>query len=135
MPSLVFILFPFLYLQGVERVLQFVKSKFPQMDVISLSGNFCTDKKPAAINWLEGRGKSVVCEAVIPAQVVKQVRSIEKGCSDSHYLWYIILYSRHYNPTLLYYPMSPFHHLCHTITYYFLCLHSIPLSMSHISYL
>jgi len=60
-------------LQGVERVLQFVKTKFPEMDVISLSGNFCTDKKPAAINWLEGRGKSVVCEAVIPAQVVKQV--------------------------------------------------------------
>lgn len=60
-------------LQGVERVLHFVKTKFPEMDVISLSGNFCTDKKPAAINWLEGRGKSVVCEAVIPAQVVKQV--------------------------------------------------------------
>lgn len=67
-------------LQGVERVLQFVKTKFPEMDVISLSGNFCTDKKPAAINWLEGRGKSVVCEAVIPAQVVKQVCSVEKAC-------------------------------------------------------
>ena len=59
--------------QGVERVLDFVKSKFPEMDTISLSGNFCTDKKPAAINWLEGRGKSVVCEATVPAQVVKQV--------------------------------------------------------------
>ena len=66
-------------MQGVERVLQFVKSKFPEMDIISLSGNFCTDKKPAAINWLEGRGKSVVCEAVIPAQVVKQVCGVEKG--------------------------------------------------------
>lgn len=63
-------------LQGVERVLHFVKTIFPEMDVISLSGNFCTDKKPAAINWLEGRGKSVVCEAVIPAQVVKQVYSV-----------------------------------------------------------
>ena len=43
------------------------------MEVISLSGNFCTDKKPAAINWLGGRGKSVVCEATIPGQVVNQV--------------------------------------------------------------
>lgn len=59
--------------QGVEKTLQFVQSMFPNMEVISLSGNFCTDKKPAAINWLEGRGKSVVCEATIPAHVVKQV--------------------------------------------------------------
>jgi len=36
-------------------------------------GNFCTDKKPAAVNWVEGRGKSVVAEAIIPAHVVKSV--------------------------------------------------------------
>ena len=59
--------------QGVEKAIHFVESQFPGMEVISLSGNFCTDKKPAAINWLGGRGKSVVCEATIPAQVVKQV--------------------------------------------------------------
>ena len=47
------------------------------MEVISLSGNFCTDKKPSAINWIEGRGKSVVCEATIPAQAVKQVYTVE----------------------------------------------------------
>lgn len=59
--------------KGVEKALECVKGKFPHLEVISLSGNFCTDKKPAAINWLEGRGKSVVCEATIPAAVVKQV--------------------------------------------------------------
>lgn len=36
-------------------------------------GNFCSDKKPAAVNWIEGRGKSVVCEAVIKEQVLKRV--------------------------------------------------------------
>ena len=36
-------------------------------------GNLCTDKKPAAINWLEGRGKSVVAEAIVPAHIVKSV--------------------------------------------------------------
>eukprot|EP00088_Acartia_fossae_P025816 TRINITY_DN2659_c0_g1_i1.p1 TRINITY_DN2659_c0_g1~~TRINITY_DN2659_c0_g1_i1.p1 ORF type:complete len:806 (+),score=231.58 TRINITY_DN2659_c0_g1_i1:171-2420(+) len=46
---------------------------FPDMEVVSLSGNLCTDKKPAAINWVEGRGKSVVAEAVVPAHVVKSV--------------------------------------------------------------
>lgn len=43
------------------------------MEILSLSGNFCTDKKPSAVNWLMGRGKSVVCEAVVPADVVQNV--------------------------------------------------------------
>lgn len=43
------------------------------MQILAVSGNYCTDKKPAAINWIEGRGKSVVCEAVIPAKVVREV--------------------------------------------------------------
>lgn len=37
------------------------------------TGNFCSDKKPAAVNWIEGRGKSVVCEAIIKEEVVKKV--------------------------------------------------------------
>lgn len=46
---------------------------FPDMEILSLSGNFCTDKKPAAVNWVEGRGKSVVAEAIVPAFIVKTV--------------------------------------------------------------
>lgn len=41
--------------------------------MIILSGNFCSDKKAAAVNWIEGRGKSVVCEALIKEEVVKKV--------------------------------------------------------------
>ena len=44
------------------------------MEIVSLSGNFCTDKKPSAVNWIEGRGKSVVCEAIIPSNIVTQVK-------------------------------------------------------------
>merc|ERR1712110_838723 len=43
------------------------------MEVVSLSGNFCTDKKPAAVNWVEGRGKSVCAEAIVPAHIIKTV--------------------------------------------------------------
>lgn len=39
---------------------------------VSVSGNMCTDKKAAAINYIEGRGKSVLAEAVIPASVVAE---------------------------------------------------------------
>nr|AYF57921.1 3-hydroxy-3-methylglutaryl-coenzyme A reductase [Dysphania schraderiana] len=59
--------------KGVQNVLEFLQSDFPDMDVIGISGNYCSDKKPAAVNWIEGRGKSVVCEAVIKEDVVKKV--------------------------------------------------------------
>lgn len=59
--------------KGVQNVLDFLQTEFPDMDVISVSGNFCADKKPTAVNWIEGRGKSIVCEAVIPEAVVNRV--------------------------------------------------------------
>ncbi|XP_057862641.2 3-hydroxy-3-methylglutaryl-coenzyme A reductase 1 [Cryptomeria japonica] len=59
--------------KGVQNVLDFLQSEFPDMDVISVSGNFCADKKPTAVNWIEGRGKSIVCEAVITEAVVNKV--------------------------------------------------------------
>ncbi|GLJ22296.1 hypothetical protein SUGI_0419490 [Cryptomeria japonica] len=59
--------------KGVENVLDYLQNTFPDMDVISVSGNFCADKKPAAVNWIEGRGKSVVCEAIITEAVVNKV--------------------------------------------------------------
>ncbi|KAL8126953.1 hypothetical protein AgCh_014024 [Apium graveolens] len=59
--------------KGVQNVLEFLQRDFPDMDVIGISGNFCSDKKPAAVNWIEGRGKSVVCEAIITGDVVKKV--------------------------------------------------------------
>ncbi|KAF7829083.1 3-hydroxy-3-methylglutaryl-coenzyme A reductase 1 [Senna tora] len=59
--------------KGVQNVLDFLQDDFPDMDVIGISGNFCSDKKAAAVNWIEGRGKSVVCEAIIKEEVVKKV--------------------------------------------------------------
>lgn len=59
--------------KGVENVLAYLRNEYPDMDIISISGNFCSDKKPAAINWIEGRGKSAVCEAVIKEEVLKKV--------------------------------------------------------------
>ncbi|XP_020268225.1 LOW QUALITY PROTEIN: 3-hydroxy-3-methylglutaryl-coenzyme A reductase 3-like [Asparagus officinalis] len=59
--------------KGVQNVLDYLQTDFSDMDVISISGNFCSDKKPAAVNWIEGRGKSVVCEAIIKEEVVKKV--------------------------------------------------------------
>ncbi|KAL9366093.1 hypothetical protein Peur_037292 [Populus x canadensis] len=59
--------------KGVQNVLDYVQTDFPDMDIIGISGNFCSDKKPAAVNWIEGRGKSVICEAIIKEEVVQKV--------------------------------------------------------------
>ncbi|XP_051132751.1 3-hydroxy-3-methylglutaryl-coenzyme A reductase 1-like [Andrographis paniculata] len=59
--------------KGVQNVIDFLGNEFSDMEVIGLSGNYCSDKKPAAVNWIEGRGKSVVCEAIIKEEVVKKV--------------------------------------------------------------
>ncbi|KAJ6021897.1 hypothetical protein N7540_007401 [Penicillium herquei] len=61
--------------KGCEKALDVMSKEcgFDDMSIISLSGNFCTDKKSAAINWTDGRGKSVVAEAIIPGEVVKSV--------------------------------------------------------------
>ncbi|KAG8987565.1 3-hydroxy-3-methylglutaryl-coenzyme A (HMG-CoA) reductase isozyme, partial [Tulasnella sp. 427] len=59
--------------KGTEKALAVMSEHFPTMSVLALSGNYCTDKKPNAMNWIEGRGKSVVAEAVVPGNVVKSV--------------------------------------------------------------
>ncbi|KAI0020830.1 3-hydroxy-3-methylglutaryl-coenzyme A reductase [Xylariomycetidae sp. FL0641] len=61
--------------KGVEHALNIMATEagFEDMAIISVSGNFCIDKKPAAINWIDGRGKGIVAEAIIPADVVKAV--------------------------------------------------------------
>lgn len=56
--------------KGCLKAIEIIQEVFPDSDLVAISGNMCTDKKPAAINWIEGRGKSIVVEAVIPASVV-----------------------------------------------------------------
>ncbi len=40
--------------------------------VIALSGNVCVDKKPSALNLVEGRGKSLIAEIVVPRKIVEK---------------------------------------------------------------
>lgn len=59
--------------KGVNEALQLLAKQFPEMHVLSLSGNFCTDKKPSAVNWIEGRGKTVAAEVRLSGHVLKTV--------------------------------------------------------------
>ena len=61
--------------KGVEKALDVMRfdAGFDDMTIVSISGNYCVDKKPSAMNWIEGRGKSVSAEAIIPGEVVQRV--------------------------------------------------------------
>lgn len=40
---------------------------------VALSGNFCIDKKPASVNFQEGRGKRIWAEVLLPEEVLHDV--------------------------------------------------------------
>lgn len=59
--------------KGTAKVIEYLKIIFPEMILISLSGNMCTDKKISSMNLINGRGKRVVVENVIDNIVIKNV--------------------------------------------------------------
>lgn len=59
--------------KSCDLALRFLLERFPEMQVISLSGNVCTDKKSAAKNYTEGRGRSVAAECIIKRDTVLKV--------------------------------------------------------------
>ncbi len=64
--------------KGVNHIVAWLLETYPAaaaegLSLLSLSSNMCTDKKPSAVNWVLGRGKSVVAEALLPRAVVENV--------------------------------------------------------------
>lgn len=41
--------------------------------MIGISRNYCLGKIPVAVNLIEGRGKSAVCEEIIHEEILKKV--------------------------------------------------------------
>ncbi len=58
---------------ATEKACEFIEKEFPKARLIAVSGNMCTDKKPAGINALLGRGKTVIAEAVVKRDIVERV--------------------------------------------------------------
>ncbi len=63
---------------ATDKACNYIEENFPgTVKCLALSGNMCVDKKPAIINMLEGRGKIVVAEAVIPRRITLKVLKAE----------------------------------------------------------
>ncbi len=58
---------------ATESACRYIEDNFKGITLVAVSGNFCSDKKQSFVNALEGRGKSVVAEAVIDERVLADV--------------------------------------------------------------
>jgi hydroxymethylglutaryl-CoA reductase (NADPH) len=56
-----------------DAVAKYVQQHFPKARLVALSGNMCVDKKANAVNFLLGRGKTVVAEAVVKREVLERL--------------------------------------------------------------
>ena len=54
---------------AAEKMLEWILSTYPVLRYVSISGNYCTDKKVSAVNGILGRGKNVVAEVTIPREI------------------------------------------------------------------
>lgn len=57
---------------ATEKAVAFIEDNTDAL-CVAVSGNMCVDKKPNALNLIEGRGQSVSAEAVIPAKIVASI--------------------------------------------------------------
>ena len=55
--------------QAAEAMMTLILQTYPELRYVSLSGNYCTDKKVSAVNGILGRGKHVTAEAIIPQKL------------------------------------------------------------------
>lgn len=55
--------------QAAQLMQEWLLKEYSELTYVSISGNYCTDKKVSAVNGLLGRGKYVVAEAVIPKAI------------------------------------------------------------------
>lgn len=54
--------------KAADALLQWLLREYPALAYVSVSGNYCTDKKVSAVNGILGRGKYVVAEATLSAE-------------------------------------------------------------------
>lgn len=55
-----------------EHLLEWLLANYSQLKYVSVSGNYCADKKVSAVNGILGRGKNVVAEIVLPRALCKR---------------------------------------------------------------
>jgi hydroxymethylglutaryl-CoA reductase (NADPH) len=72
--------------QASDQLMHWLLKRHPELDYVSVSGNFCVDKKNSAVNGILGRGKNYVTEMLIPKAVCTDVlKTSAKQIADLNY--------------------------------------------------
>ncbi len=58
--------------KAADALLGWILQEYPELKYVSVSGNYCTDKKVSAVNGILGRGKNVVAEMTIPEKICRR---------------------------------------------------------------
>jgi len=58
--------------KAADALLQWILQQRPELAYISISGNYCCDKKASAVNGILGRGKYVIAEMIISRDICKR---------------------------------------------------------------
>ncbi len=63
--------------KAADHILTWLLRERPNLTYVSVSGNYCSDKKATAVNGILGRGKYVVTELVVPGKVCRRYLKTE----------------------------------------------------------
>ncbi len=55
--------------KAADAFLVWLLNEFEKLEYVSVSGNFCSDKKVSAVNGILGRGRNVIAEVTIPRKL------------------------------------------------------------------
>lgn len=56
-----------------ERLLNWILDAHSELRYVSISGNYCSDKKASAVNGILGRGKNVVAEVLVSSDLCRKM--------------------------------------------------------------
>jgi hydroxymethylglutaryl-CoA reductase (NADPH) len=71
--------------KAADHVLQWLLARHKDLKYVSISANYCTDKKTSAVNGILGRGRNVVAEIVIPRDTCKKLlKTTPESMVDLH---------------------------------------------------
>lgn len=57
---------------AADQMLEWILSHYPPLRYVSISGNYCSDKKVSAVNGMLGRGKNVIAEVSLSKALCKR---------------------------------------------------------------
>ena len=71
--------------KAAQAVIEHLLATYPQLKYVSISGNYCTDKKVSAVNGILGRGKHMIADMHVSHELCQKIlRTTPEALVDLH---------------------------------------------------